>query len=256
MLNILSCDHITTYGLTLWQPAEVQALINLLSYLSIHHRCFDPQLLEAIDRLQAHRERLIINPPTCAAPSPSVAPSTYAAPPAPAPKPKRPKPKRPKSSKPASTSESTAPRERERMTFARRTVSEAHLRVLYCELVSHGWIRGQEPDFQALFSGQLSDVTLVWTGRYGRGTLRFLLRQMVSVGLIAVPRGFSLDHIIEGHFNTPGDTPLTDLKSSGPGANAKAKPFIAQCLALLRTDLTSLSSEALTRLLGGIETNG
>lgn len=155
--------------------------------------------------------------------------------------------KRRQSSKPT-------PTKRELMTFARKDISDGHLRLLYVLLTHNGWLSGQEPDFLALFSGQESRITLTWLEPYGKGTLRFLFRQMQAEGLIDVPRGFSLDHIIEGHFTDTLGQFLTGLNSSGE-PNAKALPFIQKCISLLHTGFDDIDRTEIFEMMGAREVN-
>lgn len=152
-----------------------------------------------------------------------------------------------------SAAKGSAPK-RELMTFARKDISDGHLRLLYVLLTHNGWLSGQEPDFIALFSGQESRVTLTWLEPYGKGTLRFLFRQMQDEGLIDVPRGFSLDHILEGHFADTKGRLLTGLNSSGD-PNAKALPFIQKCIQLLHTGFDDIDRSDLFEMMGAREVN-
>lgn len=148
----------------------------------------------------------------------------------------------------------TAPK-RELMTFRKNGITEAHLKVLYFQLVSEGWIEGQEPDFLALFGGEPDACTLVWRGAFGKGTLRGLFRQMAAQGLIIVPEGFSLDHILEGHFTDTQGHFLMGLNSSGEEPAPKALPFLHRCLQLLTTDFSRLDRSELIEMMGAREVN-
>ena len=159
----------------------------------------------------------------------------------------------------ASKSKGTNPKptvsKRELMTFRKNGLTEAHLKVLYFQLVSEGWIEGQEPDFLALFCGEPDACTLVWKGAFGKGTLRGLFRQMAAQGLIIVPDGFSLDHILEGHFTDTQGHFLTGLNSSGEDPAPKALPFLHRCLQLLTTDFSRLNRSELIEMMGAREVN-
>lgn len=159
----------------------------------------------------------------------------------------------------ASKSKSASPKpsvaKRELMTFRKNGITEAHLKVLCFQLVSEGWIEGQEPDFLALFSGEPDACTLVWRGAFGKGTLRGLFRQMAAQGLIIVPDGFSLDHILEGHFTDTQGHFLTGLNSSGEEPAPKALPFLHRCLQLLTTDFSRLNRSELIEMMGAREVN-
>lgn len=144
---------------------------------------------------------------------------------------------------------------RELMTFRKNGLTEAHLKVLNFQLVSEGWIEGQEPDFLALFGGEPDACTLVWRGAFGKGTLRGLFRQMAAQGLIIVPDGFSLDHILEGHFTDTQGHFLSGLNSSGEEPAPKALPFLHRCLQLLTTDFSRLDRSELVEMMGAREVN-
>lgn len=124
---------------------------------------------------------------------------------------------------------------RETMTFKRKSgVLEGHLSLLFDKLVKADWIEGEEANFKALFSGRLyDDCQLTWMGKYGKGTLVELFKQMVVTTLIVVPDGFTLPAILEGHFKDVKGNWLTGL-DKGNGACAKALPFIYECVKLLK----------------------
>ena len=126
---------------------------------------------------------------------------------------------------------------RETMTFRRRgSVTEPHLLLLYMALTKEGWIEGNDADFKALFSGSRDeDCELVWLGKYGKGTLVELFRQLAEEGLIEVPPGFTLPAILEGHFKDRQGHWLTGL-DKGDAANDKALPVIQECKKQLKID--------------------
>jgi len=126
---------------------------------------------------------------------------------------------------------------RETMTFKRKgSVTEPHLLLLYMALTKEQWIDGNDADFKALFSGNRDeDCELVWLGKYGKGTLVELFKQMAGAGLIEVPKGFTLSAILEGHFKDKNGQWLTGL-DKGDAANDKAMPVIRECIKLMKTD--------------------
>lgn len=132
-------------------------------------------------------------------------------------------------------------RDRELMTFRRRgSVTEGHLTLLHSKLTEEGWIDGIEGDFKALFSGQRDEAcTLTWLGKYGNGTLVELFRQLVSEGLVIVPKGYSLPYILEGHFKDLEGKWLTRL-DKGDKAHDKALPVIQECVDLLKMNVKQL----------------
>ena len=124
---------------------------------------------------------------------------------------------------------------RETMTFKRKSgVTEGHIVLLYQKLVKEGWIVGNDADFKALFTGKRDeDCQLIWKGLYGKGTLVELFKQLVNEGLIVVSAGYTLSSILEGHFKDTDGNWLTGL-DKGNSANAKALPFIYECVKLLK----------------------
>lgn len=124
---------------------------------------------------------------------------------------------------------------RETMTFKRKSdVLDGHLILLFSRLSNAGWIEGNEADFKALFSGKNDeDCRLTWKGSYGKGTLVELFKQMTATSLIYLPDGFTLSAILEGHFADAEGKWLTGL-DKGNKANAKALPFIQECVDLLK----------------------
>ena len=141
--------------------------------------------------------------------------------------------------KPSSKKKPEKPRET--MTFKRKSgVTDGHLILLYQKLTKEEWIEGNEADFMVLFSGKRDeDCQLTWAGKYGKGTLVELFRQMMSAGLIFVADGFTLPGILEGHFKDKTGAWLTGL-DKGNAANNKALPIIQECIRLLKTDVQRL----------------
>ena len=139
--------------------------------------------------------------------------------------------------KPKKATGSKPKKPRETMTFKRKgKVTEPHLLLLYMMLTKEEWIEGNDADFKALFSGSRDeDCELTWTGKFGKGTLVELFRQMVSAGQIEVPQGFTLSAILEGHFKDKQGKWLTGL-DKGDSANDKALPVIQECIKQLNID--------------------
>lgn len=139
--------------------------------------------------------------------------------------------------KPKKATGSKPKKPRETMTFKRKgKVTEPHLLLLYMMLTKEQWIEGNDADFKALFSGSRDeDCELTWTGKFGKGTLVELFRQMVSAGQIEVTQGFTLPAILEGHFKDKQGKWLTGL-DKGDSANDKALPVIQECIKQLNID--------------------
>ena len=129
------------------------------------------------------------------------------------------------------------PKPRETMTFKRKgKVTEPHLMLLFMLLTREEWIEGNEADFKALFSGNRDEnCKLIWTGKYGKGTLVGLFKRMVTEKLIEVPQGFTLSGILEGHIMDKNNQWLTGL-DKGDSANDKALPVIEDCISQLKID--------------------
>ena len=130
---------------------------------------------------------------------------------------------------------------RETMTFKRKSgVTDGHLILLYQKLTKEEWIEGNEADFMVLFADKRDeDCQLTWTGKFGKGTLVELFRQLMSAGLIYVADGYTLPSILEGHFKNKTGAWLTGL-DKGDAANNKALPVIQECIKLLKTDVQRL----------------
>jgi len=126
---------------------------------------------------------------------------------------------------------------RETMTFYRKSgVTEGHLILLYQKLVKEEWIEGNEADFKALFSNKRDEnCVLKWEGKYGKGTLVDLFKELVGAGLVIVPNGFTIPSILEGHFKDIDGKWLTGL-DKGNAANDKALPIIKECVKLLKAN--------------------
>lgn len=119
---------------------------------------------------------------------------------------------------------------RERMTFKKRGIQDAHLRLFYQKLIEFEWITkdNNEQDFLDLFSGELSDCKIIWgrdsadSPKYGKGTLVYMFRYLADVsGVIDVPKNYSIPNILMGHFVDKEGNFLTDL-DKGDKPNDKA----------------------------------
>ena len=139
------------------------------------------------------------------------------------------------------TKEQKLPKEREIMTFSRKSsVTDGHLAVLFMKLTEDGWIEGNDADFKALFSGKRdADCALTWTAKYGKGTLVDLFKKLVAEGLIFVADGFTIPSILEGHFKDKSGKWLTGLDNGDP-VNNKALPVIQECIIILNASFDRL----------------
>ena len=115
---------------------------------------------------------------------------------------------------------------RELMTFSKRGILKEHLKLLYQQLVADGWLarETQIDAFLDLFSGERSESTIIWAGKYGKGTLVYLFQQMELDGVISVPQGFSIPNILMGHVTDPEGNLLTNLdKGDAPAQKSGAE---------------------------------
>lgn len=114
---------------------------------------------------------------------------------------------------------------RELMTFRSCGVHDQCLQLLYQQMIKDGWIGEAtlENDFYELFSGQRSEGTVIWLGKYGKGTLVFLFRYMEMENLITIESGFTLPHILMGHFVDVKGQFLTNLDNGDPASDKAGK---------------------------------
>jgi hypothetical protein len=153
--------------------------------------------------------------------------------------------------KPAAKKKPEKPQKpRETMTFKKKnSISEGHLTMFHQKLTDLEWIDGIEGDFKALFSGKRDEAcSITWLGKYGNGTLVELFRQLAAEGLVLVPPGYTLPHILEGHFKDQKGNWLTRL-DKGDKANDQSLPVIRECVELLKMDVKQL----LQKLRGAME---
>ena len=107
------------------------------------------------------------------------------------------------------------------MTFTKRKAQEHHIIALYQELLRAGWIADGDPDdFFALFSGDISECKIVWTGRVGKGNLYALFKMMVDEEFITVPEGHGIQPIVETHFVDTAGKNIVGIDSGKPSKNA------------------------------------
>ena len=109
------------------------------------------------------------------------------------------------------------------MTFTKVRTCDYNIVALYQELLRQNWIEDGNPDnFIALFSGKISEQTIIWSGKVGKDNLYALFKMMVDNKFISVPDGHSLQRIVESHFvNTEGDN-ITGIDSGKPSKSALA----------------------------------
>ena len=124
---------------------------------------------------------------------------------------------------------------RELMTFRAPGVLAANLTLLYQQMVKDGWIDGRTlpDDFLALFSGERSECKVIWSGKYGKGTLVFLFQYLEMEQCITIDRGFTIPNILMGHFVDAQGLYLTRL-DKGDAPNAKAGTEVQSYVKILK----------------------
>lgn len=127
------------------------------------------------------------------------------------------KPER-KSTLPKPTPQPAGGKARELMTFSKRGILNGHLKLLFKQMMDDGWIskESRADDFLDLFSGELSECTITWAGKYGKGTLVYFFKHLEFEGLISVPKGFTIPNILMGHFVDEEGNLLTNLDKGDP----------------------------------------
>lgn len=134
------------------------------------------------------------------------------------------KPER-KSSVPKVVTKPADEKPRERMTFKKRGIQDAHIRLLYQKMLELNWISkdNNEQDFLDLFSGELSDCKIIWGTKFGKSTLVFLFKFFEASGVISVAQGYTIPNILMGHFVDEDDNYLTNLDNGDAPAPKSGK---------------------------------
>lgn len=144
------------------------------------------------------------------------------------------KPER-KSSIVSVTKAKNANKARERMTLNKRGIVDAHIQLLYSELIESEWIEKDTKvdDFLDLFSGEFSDCRIIWSDKYGKSSLVYLFNILEMEGLVSFPKGYSLPKILMGHFVDRDGIFLTNL-DKGDKPNEKAALEVEKFVDLLK----------------------
>ena len=122
---------------------------------------------------------------------------------------------------PAKVKKKKAEFEPDYMTFTKHKAQEHHIIALYQALLKIGWIADGNPDdFMALFSGEISDGRIIWTGKVGKDNLYALFKMMVDNGFITVPEGHGVQRIVESHFVDLKGKYVVGIDSGKPSQNA------------------------------------
>lgn len=154
------------------------------------------------------------------------------------------KPKHEKSALPKLSSKPASNKSREQRTFTKRGILDAHLQLLFRELIKYDWITSDNSveDFMDLFSGNLSDCTITWgrdnadSPKYGKGTLVYLFQHLANISeVISVPKGCTIPNILMGHFVDKDGNFLTNL-DNGDRPNDKAAQEILEFEKILKAN--------------------
>ena len=145
-----------------------------------------------------------------------------------------PKPER-KSAVPKLKAQPAVEQPSEYMTFKKRGIQEAHVRLLYQKMIDLQWISkdNNEQDFLDLFSGELSGCKVVWGKKYGQSTLAFIFEYFESEGVIAVAQGYTIPNILKAHFVDEDGNVFNSLDKKDPAA-PKSGPEAIELLNILK----------------------
>ena len=145
-----------------------------------------------------------------------------------------PKPER-KSAVPKLKAQPAVEQPSEYMTFKKRGIQEAHVRLLYQKMIDLQWLSkdNNEQDFLDLFSGELSGCKVVWGKKYGQSTLAFIFEYFESEGVIAVAKGYTIPNILKAHFVDEDGNVFNSLDKKDPAA-PKSGPEAIELLNILK----------------------
>ena len=145
-----------------------------------------------------------------------------------------PKPER-KSAVPKLKAQPAVEQPSEYMTFKKRGIQEAHVRLLYQKMIDLQWLSkdNNEQDFLDLFSGELSGCKVVWGKKYGQSTLAFIFEYFESEGVIAVAQGYTVPNILKAHFVDEDGNVFNSLDKKDPAA-PKSGPEAIELLNILK----------------------
>ena len=145
-----------------------------------------------------------------------------------------PKPER-KSAVPKLKAQPAVEQPSEYMTFKKRGIQEAHVRLLYQKMIDLQWLSkdNNEQDFLDLFSGELSGCKVVWGKKYGQSTLAFIFEYFESEGVIAVAKGYTVPNILKAHFVNEDGNVFNSLDKKDPAA-PKSGPEAIELLNILK----------------------
>lgn len=95
-------------------------------------------------------------------------------------------------------------------TFTKHRMLDAHVTLLYKQMTDARWIDCTEADFRDLFSGDVTDTRITWTGLSGKASLTGLFKALRKAELISADDG-SIPTILSNHFIDTQGNYLTHL---------------------------------------------
>ena len=122
-------------------------------------------------------------------------------------------------------------------TFKMCGIMEKHLQMLRQYLTTVGWIAKdtQPDDFHNLFSGKINNTKITWTGKVGKGMLRYLFQRICKEQKLLVPHAYHLTTILESHFVDTDGRYLYGLNKSK--VCNKHLPVVKTCIDILQVQL-------------------
>ena len=119
------------------------------------------------------------------------------------------------------------------MTFQKRGIVDGHLAMVSNHLVQNGWLdeATQPDDFCDLFSGKTKFTKIKWTGKVGLGMLVYLVNKMVELKKIIVPKGYTVNTILQTHVIDKHDKYISGLNKTT--VTNKHLPIVQECIEFL-----------------------
>lgn len=125
------------------------------------------------------------------------------------------------------------------MTFQKRGIVDGHLAMVSNHLVQNGWLDKvtQPDDFCDLFSGKTKFTKIKWTGKVGLGMLVYLVNKMVELKKIIVPKGYTVNTILQTHVIDKHDKYISGLNKTT--VTDKHLPIVQECIDFLFIEIDS-----------------
>lgn len=119
------------------------------------------------------------------------------------------------------------------MTFQKRGIVDGHLSMVSNHLVQNGWLdeATQPDDFCDLFSGKTKFTKIKWTGKVGLGMLVYLINKMVELKKIIVPKGYTVNTILQTHVIDKHGKYISGLNKTT--VTDKHLPIVQECINFL-----------------------